>query len=669
MREKLKFTIIIFSLIIFFPVIVLAEQSASITVTVAIAMEDEVDPNLSTVKVEPSYIPIKYGQSTITVIHKDKRRRLLGSHQTVKIHTTAGKLLDGIIDHGDGTYTQILEASPRKVGVATITAIVNKIRLIQQPNVYFIDRMPDKILMFSGDNQTGIIGAPLKEPLVVKVIDAKGEPVYGVPVSFDFIEGGGSISQEQPVTTDKEGKASVTLSLGPEPARNTITASLESVEGSPVTFTARGIIPLIKAVWLYDLEKMKINEQKNILNKLKDFGINLIYLDLEKDDALLLDTTDGINLVSEFVNLAGMSNISVEGMILQDPSWIDLEKPWKEDVLLRSDEVMRRVNKIIHSDIHFVGIHIDVQPHKHSEWTYSQFEANNELMIRFQTLIGLIKHTILESSSSLPFSATVAWWYNDAADFGILPQGDAQLLSSSFDYMVPTIFENNQLLYYYWNQRIKKRKKEGIAGEVENQSESEGLYVEGDNQEEYLAYMVYYCVIDEIKELEGTGKGVVIGLAKQGGGSNKEILSLIDWVDNKLYTYDSYFGTLIYKPSLLVSKKAIIILGIGQINLSVNSPQGSEIDRENMIYLESNPNQYGIVYDKIIISNPFAGEYQINVIPESDSKDTDTFTLIVIINGQELVMAEDIQIKDLPVKPYSFSFPISSQGEKIKADL
>lgn len=675
MKQKISVILAIFFSIIMYSSYILAGQSASITVTVVMAAG--VDPNISTVEVNPLYIPKRIGLSTITVTPKDALGNLLGSGQAVQIFASAGTLLNGVTDHEDGTYTQILKAS-KKVKAATITAIVNGETLNQQPKVYFTKGEPAKILMISGDNQTGIIGNPLDEPLVVKIIDDRGKPVQGAPVTFAVSEGGGNVSEDQPVITNKKGLASAILTLWDQACQNTVTASLEGVEGSPITFTAEGTLPLIKAVWLYDLEKMQAKKQKELLSELEKFGISLIYLDIEKDDSLLLDTLEGSELVAEFVDSAGMSGIGVEGMILQEPQWIDLDEQWEEGAY-RSNEVTCRVNMVADSGIPFAGLHIDVQPHKHPEWDKSQWEANNELMGRFQNLLALIKSTITQSRVKLPFSTTVAWWYNEAADSGFLAEGDATLLSYSFDYMVPTIFEENSHILYqyrqYWHQfrgmgQMEEKKQSEKAEDPDKPDndvdvgDSDYNFDDPESPDKYLGQAIYYCVIDEIKELEGTGKGVVIGLIKQEQDSNEKISSLIDWLNKELYPFDSYWATSVYKGSALVPKKDFIIKSTGQVDLSVTTPDGTEIDKSNpqqaedIVYLESDPGQDpdGPANDEISISSPCQGEYQIRVIPEPGSIDSDTFTLRVIINEQQIIIARDSQIKDIPNKPYTVNY-------------
>jgi hypothetical protein len=87
-----------------------------------------------------------------------------------------------------------------------------------------------------GNGQTGSVGQPLSDPLVVRVIDEGGNPVAGVGVSWDP-NGAGSVSATT-VETGSDGRASVERVLGSEPGEQTTTASTSGLDGSPATFVA-----------------------------------------------------------------------------------------------------------------------------------------------------------------------------------------------------------------------------------------------------------------------------------------------------------------------------------------------------------------------------------------------------------------------------------------------
>ena len=94
------------------------------------------------------------------------------------------------------------------------------------------------LLKNSGDRQEGEPGATLKTPFVVETMDEHGEPIVGKTVQFDILAGGGTLSA-QTATTDAQGKAQVTLTLGAAAGINKVKASSEGIE-SWVVFTAVG---------------------------------------------------------------------------------------------------------------------------------------------------------------------------------------------------------------------------------------------------------------------------------------------------------------------------------------------------------------------------------------------------------------------------------------------
>jgi PKD repeat protein len=86
----------------------------------------------------------------------------------------------------------------------------------------------------AGQDQTGHVGLPLDDRLVVEVTDGFGNPVAGVPISWVAV-GGGSVS-EAVVETDEDGRSRVDRILGPTVGQQTTLASSEGLAGSPVTF-------------------------------------------------------------------------------------------------------------------------------------------------------------------------------------------------------------------------------------------------------------------------------------------------------------------------------------------------------------------------------------------------------------------------------------------------
>ncbi len=87
----------------------------------------------------------------------------------------------------------------------------------------------------SGNAQTGTAGAPLPQPIVVRVDDAFGNPVAGQAVTFAVTVGSLSVTS---VNTDAAGLASTAWTLGATPTVQTLTVTAGTLRGSPFNVTA-----------------------------------------------------------------------------------------------------------------------------------------------------------------------------------------------------------------------------------------------------------------------------------------------------------------------------------------------------------------------------------------------------------------------------------------------
>ena len=95
--------------------------------------------------------------------------------------------------------------------------------------VGFDDRTRTRLMKISGDNQEEAGLASLPHPFVVEVRDERGQPFAGVPVVFTVVEGGGTLSVTH-TTTDADGRAESTLTLGPNLGTNTVSVAAAEIE-------------------------------------------------------------------------------------------------------------------------------------------------------------------------------------------------------------------------------------------------------------------------------------------------------------------------------------------------------------------------------------------------------------------------------------------------------
>ena len=96
---------------------------------------------------------------------------------------------------------------------------------------------PVALEIISGDGQQEPAGA-VTEPFVILLLDQFGDPLAGAAVTFAVTAGGGTLSATT-ATTDANGRAATTLTLGRQLGTNTVMAIVAGLE--PATFTATGV--------------------------------------------------------------------------------------------------------------------------------------------------------------------------------------------------------------------------------------------------------------------------------------------------------------------------------------------------------------------------------------------------------------------------------------------
>jgi hypothetical protein len=94
---------------------------------------------------------------------------------------------------------------------------------------------PASLRVISGAVQRAEVGSPLPQPLVVRVVDASGRPLPGVPVAWTVKAGGGRLSATA-AETDASGESLVEWTLGPVVGENTAIATVGSLP--PAAFAA-----------------------------------------------------------------------------------------------------------------------------------------------------------------------------------------------------------------------------------------------------------------------------------------------------------------------------------------------------------------------------------------------------------------------------------------------
>jgi len=104
------------------------------------------------------------------------------------------------------------------------------------------DPWADRLLVLSGDGQTGTVGAPLANPFASQLKNSSGNStaIKDVPVSWNITStppgATGQSLSDTDTTTDSNGQASSTLTLGDKVGTHTVTANVPGE--STATFTA-----------------------------------------------------------------------------------------------------------------------------------------------------------------------------------------------------------------------------------------------------------------------------------------------------------------------------------------------------------------------------------------------------------------------------------------------
>jgi predicted MPP superfamily phosphohydrolase len=123
--------------------------------------------------------------------------------------------------------------------------------------------------------------------------------------------------------------------------------------------------------------------------------------------------------------------------------------------------------------------------------------------------------------------------------------------------------------------------------------------------------------------------------------------------DEKVKDYDS--GNIKdedfdYPPGIFEAKSPV--------DLIITDPEGLTITKEigeviGMVYLESDVDLDNDLEDIVILDKLKIGDYKVTVIPESGASPTDTYTLEFSRFDSRTVLAENVQIGDIPSNPYT----------------
>ncbi|HXI20544.1 MAG TPA: leishmanolysin-related zinc metalloendopeptidase [Gemmatimonadales bacterium] len=177
------------------------------------------------------------------------------------------------------------------------------------------------LLPNSTQSQSGLVGQAVTVKPSVKVVDADGNGVSGVAVTFAVTAGGGSVTGANQ-TTGSTGAATVgSWTLGSSAGLNTVQASAAGLSGSPLNFDATGgatisnftiniqYITQPTATQAQAFALAKARWESLITGDLGDFNINGINTGANCGNQTLSGTTNDLLILVELVPIDGVGNI------------------------------------------------------------------------------------------------------------------------------------------------------------------------------------------------------------------------------------------------------------------------------------------------------------------------------------------------------------------------
>lgn len=202
----------------------------------------------------------------------------------------------------------------------------------------------------------------------------------------------------------------------------------------------------VNSVWMYGFENGFDNATE--VGYLSSMGINQVYLSIGSVAVhRMIDDSSGsydasyTNNLADFISRSNNAGISVHAMTLEDPFFTDTNNHSFGSGLI--DNILSYNSR--NANAAFDGIHINVEAHNPLVWQSGTLNELNVLLAGYNILTSSIYDQIntFEAAvgQNIIFSGSVAWWYNENAYSGVLPNGYATLLSQNLDVLIPLVFD------------------------------------------------------------------------------------------------------------------------------------------------------------------------------------------------------------------------------------
>ena len=110
------------------------------------------------------------------------------------------------------------------------------------------DPVASSIEVVDGAGQSGPVGEPLAQAVVLGVRDGDGETLADVPVTVEVLSGGGSVADGPSFISDSEGRVYVSWTLGTTPGEQSLRASIAGDTALVTAIAHAGVVTLLEKI-------------------------------------------------------------------------------------------------------------------------------------------------------------------------------------------------------------------------------------------------------------------------------------------------------------------------------------------------------------------------------------------------------------------------------------
>ena len=208
-------------------------------------------------------------------------------------------------------------------------------------------------------------------------------------------------------------------------------------------------------------------DNSSTVNKLSNLNINRVYLGVSAKKLLPSGSQASsayTNKLKDFITLCHAKNIQIHAMTLMGNTFFLNSNHEKSENMIRWI-IDFQDNATVTEQLS--GIHLDTEPHTLAEWKSAKKQGNwgavEQLMAQYVDLLSKLE-PIIHNNSSLEFSAAIQWKYNEWAEQGLLPSGDAALLGSYLDTLVPMVYSTNSIFKIQQRSEDEFSKADTVVG-------------------------------------------------------------------------------------------------------------------------------------------------------------------------------------------------------------